>query len=257
MRTIRQNRGSLKLLVCLLIGSLANPAMLALAGSDRIIPSQKVTLYRGDQVVGAYTKEAPLPEGVVIATEGRCGIKLNDFYLVGEDQSAFSINTTGRQRNLFIDRGTLYFKTSGMQRQIEFITPNGQIGIQRIRLNAAATNASIKGYVAVHGDRSELGVSEGGSMDVLTDKGLVTVEPGKKLILSQADLDIGLPEDEPATTAPEPAPQPSTQTGPAGWSTGTKVALGALGAAAIAGVAIGLGGGSGGGDDTPVSPSNP
>jgi hypothetical protein len=256
MRSIRRQRHSLNLLVCLLIGSLVNPGMLALAGGDRIIPSQKVTLYRGDQVVGEHTKEAPLPEGVVIATNGRCGVKLEDFYLVGEDQSAFSINTTGQQRNLFIDRGTLYFKTSGMRRQLEFITPNGQIGIQRIRLNASATNASIKGYVAVAGDRSELGVSEGGVIDVLTDQGLLTVEPGKKLILSQADLDIGLPEEEPKATPPAAEPQPSTQTGPAGWSAGTKVALGALGAAAIAGIAIGLGGGSGG-DDTPVSPSNP
>ncbi len=255
MRNIRCNRDSLKLLVCLLIVLMVNPGMLALAGSDRIIPSQKVTLYRGDQVVGQYTKEAPLPEGVLIATQGRCGVKLDDFYLVGEDQSAFSINTTGRQRNLFIDKGTLYFKTSGMQRQIEFITPNGQISIQRIRLNAAASDASIKGYVAVDGDRSELGVSEGGSMDVFTDKGLLTVEPGKKLILSQADMDIGLPEEDPKATTPEPAPQSSTKTGPAGWSTGTKVALGALGAAAIAGIAIGLGGSGGGGD--PVSPSNP
>mgnify|MGYP001348581249 FL=1 len=256
MRINRCNRCSFKLLVCLLIGSLVNPGMLAMAGSDRIIPSKKVTLYRGDQVVGEYTREAPLPEGVLIAAQGRCGVQLDDFYLVAEDQSAFSINTTGRQRNLFIDKGTLYFKTSGMQRQIEFIPPNGQISIQRIRLNAAASDSSIKGYVAVDGERSELGVSEGGSMEVFTDKGLLTVEPGNKLILSQADMDIGLPEEEPSATTPEPAPQPTTKTGPAAWSTGTKVALGALGAAAIAGVAIGLGGGSGG-DSDPVSPSNP
>ena len=60
-----------------------------LADSDRIYPTKKVTLYRGDKIVGVYTKEAPLPEGSFISADGRCAIKLDDLYLVGEDQSVF------------------------------------------------------------------------------------------------------------------------------------------------------------------------
>jgi hypothetical protein len=103
--------------------------------------------------------------------------------------------------------------------------------------------------VAVTENRTELGVAEGGSMDVFTDDGLMTIQSGKKIILSQADMDIGLPESsEPAAKQP-PKPEP-------GMSSGRKIGYGALGVGAIAGIAMGLGGGGGGGDSA-VSPSTP
>jgi hypothetical protein len=247
----------LELLVYLLVGLMISPAGLVSAGSYRIHPSNKVTLYQGDRVVGEYTKEAPLPEDITIAADGRCGIKMDDFYLVAEDGSRFSINTAGRQTNLFIDEGIIFFKTSAMKRTLEFVTPNGQISIQRIHLNAAFEDSSIKGYVSVKPGHSELGVAEGGSMDVFTDKGLMTVPPGNKIILAQADMDIGLPEPE----APGDQAGAETETGApsttaaTGMATSTKVILGVVGAAAIAGIAIGLGGGGGGDGD--VSPSSP
>jgi ferric-dicitrate binding protein FerR (iron transport regulator) len=197
-----------------------------------------------------YTKEAPLPDGSVIATDGRCAVRLDDLYLVGEDQSLFSITTSGSQRNLFIKKGTVYFKTSSMQRSFSFITPDGPISVQRIQLNASAGDGALKGYVAVAENRSELGVAEGGSMMVSTDKGLMTIQSGKQIILSQADMDIGLPQDE--KPAAEQPPEPEKK---AGLSRGTKIAIGALGVAAIAALAGGGGGGGGGGGS--VSPSTP
>ena len=53
------------------------------SGSNRIYPSQKVTIFNGDQKVGVYTREAPFPEGAKISTTGRCAIKLGDLFLVG------------------------------------------------------------------------------------------------------------------------------------------------------------------------------
>ena len=248
----RKKRIEIRMVVFLLTFLMASQGVAVLADSDRIYPTKKVTLYRGDKIVGVYTKEAPLPEGSIISADGRCAIKLDDLYLVGEDQSVFSINTAGRQRNLFVKEGTVYFKTSAMKRAFAFITPDGPISVQRIRLNAAFGDGSIKGYVAVTENQSELGVSEGGSMDVFTDNGLMTIESGKKIILSQADMDIGLPEDEKPAAQQPPEPKP-------GMSTGKKVAFGAIGVAAIAGIALGLGGGGGGGSDGggSVSPSTP
>lgn len=249
----RKKRINMKVFVFLLSFFMVGQGVVALAGSDRIYPTNKVTLYRDDKIVGVYTKEAPLPEGSIISTEGRCAIKLDDLYLVAEDKSVFSINTSSRQRNLFIKEGTVYFKTSAMSRSFSFITPNGQISVQSIRLNAAFGDQAIKGYVAVSKNQSELGVAEGGSMDVFTDNGLMTIQSGNKIILAQADMDIGLPKsEEPAAEQP---PEPKK-----GWSTGRKIGVGALGVAAIAGIALGLGGG-GGGDDGggggTVSPSSP
>ena len=202
-----------------------------------------------------YTKEAPLPEGAVISTDGRCAIKLDDLYLVAEDQSLFSISISGRQRNLFVKEGTIYFKTATMRRSLAFVTPDGQVSVQRIRLHAGLSDGSLSGYVAVTESQSELGVAQGGSMDVLTDQGPMTIQSGKKIILAQADMDIGLPEEEePAAQQP---PEAEEEPKPAGMPTGRKIAYGALGVAAVAGIALGLGGGGGGGGGGSVSPSTP
>jgi ferric-dicitrate binding protein FerR (iron transport regulator) len=252
MRLLRSKKIGIKLVVLWLTLFMACQGGVALAGSDRIFPTGKVTLYRGDKTVGVYTKEAPLPEGSVISTDGRCAVKLHDLYLVAEDQSVFSINTSGRQRNLFIKEGTIYFKTSSMRRAFAFITPNGQISVQRIRLNASFSDGAINGYIAVTENQSELGVAQGGSMDVFTERGPMTIQSGKKIILSQADMDIGLPEDEAPAAQQIPETKPPT-------STGRKIVYGALGVAAVAGIALGLSGGGGGGDNGggSVSPSSP
>ena len=210
-----------------------------------------MTLYRGDTIVGVYTKEAPLPEGSIISADGRCAVKLDDLYLVGEDQSVFSINTSGRQRNLFIKKGTVYSKTSAMTRSFSFITPDGPISVQRIQLNAAAGGGALKGLVTVTDNSSELGVVEGGSMIVLTDNGMRTIQSGNKIILSQADMDMGLPEDEETAAKQPPKSKPRMS------STSKKIVYGTLGVAAIAGLALGLGGGGSGGGGGTVSPSTP
>jgi hypothetical protein len=247
----RKKKFGIKLIVFWLTVFMISPGGLALAGSDRIYPTGKVTLYRDDKIVGEFTKEAPLPEGSIISADGRCAIKLDDLYLVAEDKSVFSISTSGRQRNLFIKEGTVYFKTSSMRRAFAFITPNGQISVERIRLNASFGDGAINGYVAVSENQSELGVAQGGSMDVFTEQGPMTIQSGKRIILSQADMDIGLPEDE------EPAAQQPPETEPEKMS-GKKIVYGALGAVALAGIALGLGGGGGGGGgDGTVSPSTP
>jgi len=225
----------------------------ALAGVDRIYPTGKATLWRGDQKIGVYTQEAPLPEGAIISTDGRCAIKLDDLYLVAEDQSVFSVSTTGRQRILFVKQGVIYFKTAVIRQALAFVTPDGQIDVQQIRLNAASGDPSLKGYVSVTDNQSELGVAEGGAMDVFTDDGLTTIHAGNKIILAQADMDIGLPEDqEPPAKQPE---EPKK-----GWSTRKKIIVGAVGVGALAGllIAVGGGGGGGGGDNGgDVSPSSP
>lgn len=254
MRFFRSKTIEIKMVVFVLTFLLSSQGLIAFAGSNRIYPSKKVTLHRGDTIVGVYTKEAPLPDGTLLSTEGRSAVKLEDVYLVAEDQSEFSISTSSQQRNLFIKKGTIYFKTSGIKHAFTFLTPDGPIGIHSIKLNAAYSDSSIKGYVAVTEGRSEMGIADGGSMDVYTDEGLTTIQSGNKIILAQADMDIGVPEAEEPDTASQGVPQTEEKKG---WSKkATYVTLGVLGVAAAAGIAIGLsGGGSDDGGD--VSPSRP
>ena len=104
-----KNRIEINIIVLFLTIAMLNPGVAVGASSDRIYPTDKVTIYNGDQKVGAYTKEAPFPEGATISTSGRCAVKLGDLFLVGEDQSVFSSNTSGRQRNLFVRDGIHLF----------------------------------------------------------------------------------------------------------------------------------------------------
>ncbi|MFZ0613541.1 MAG: hypothetical protein WAM73_14985 [Desulfobacterales bacterium] len=223
------------------------------AGADRIYPTLKVVVYKGDQKVGAYTREAPFPEGATLATEGRCAVKLGDLFLVAEDQSVFSSNASGRQRNLFVKEGIIYFKASGMKQPLTLVTPGGNVTIQRIRLDAAVGDQSVKGYVAVTENRGELGVVEGGSMDVLTDKGQSTLKAGGSMVLSQAEMDIGAPPEgeKPAEEVP-PKPKEFKMTG-------KQIALATVGVVAGIGLIVGVagGGGGGGGGGGSVSPSAP
>lgn len=261
MDRFRKKGTCIKLLTLWLAVFMIGQSLPAWAGADRLYPKGKVTLWRGDQKIGVYTQEAPLPEGAIISADGRCAVKLDDLYLVAEDQSVFSISTTGWQRNLFVKQGIVYFKTSAIRHALAFVTPNGQISVQQIRIKAAFGDAALKGYVAVTEKRSELGVAEGGAMDVFTDDGLMTIEAGKKIILAQADMDIGLPEEDQPQAEQPPAEQPSAEQPPAqkkGWSRGKKIAIGAVGVGALAGIVLGLaGGGGGGGGEGDVSPSSP
>ena len=250
MFIFRSKKIEIKTIVSVVIFLMVSQSVATFGGWDRIYPTNKVTLYRGDKKVGVYTKEAPLPDGSVIVTDGRCAVKLDDLYLVGEDQSVFSINTSGRQRNLFIKKGIVYFKTSAMRRSFAFITPDDTIMIQAIRLNAAFGDQTIKGYVAVTDRQTELGVAEGGSMDVLTDNGPMTIQSGKKIILAQADMDIGLPESEEPAAARPPETKPVI-------STTKMIGYGAVGVVTISLIILGLSGDDGGNGDDTVSPSTP
>ena len=254
-----KSRFEINVIVLLLTIAMVNPGVAVGAGADRIYPTNNVTIYNGDQKAGVYTKEAPFPEGATISTNGKCAIKLGDLFLVAEDQSVFSANTLGRQKNLFVREGVIYFKTSKMRQPITLITPNGEITVQSIRLDAALYDQSIKGYVAVTKEQSELGVVEGGSMDVLSDYGQVTIKSGNNIILSQAEMDIGAPPESEKPSGEKPAEEVPPKPKAVAW-TGTQIALATLGALAgiglIVGAAGGGGGGGGGGGET-VSPSSP
>lgn len=232
------------------LGIVAPQALPITAYTGRILPNGPVTLYREDKAIGVYTQEAPLPEDVFLLPEERCAVQLYDLYLVAEALTLFAVDTSDGQRNLFVKEGIIFFKTADMRRPLHFITPAGKVSVHQIRLQAALGDSSIKGYVAVYPQRTELGVAEGGSMDVSTDQGLMTISAGSRIIMAQAEMDIGLPAEEPQA---EPDPQPSE-----GWSQQQKIAAGALGAGAVAGILLGLaGGGGGGGDGGSVSPASP
>jgi hypothetical protein len=269
----KKNKLGLKFFAIGLSFALVLPGFSSEFKSARIYPTGKITIYSGDQKVGEFNKEAPFPEGFLIAADGKCGVKMEDIYLVAEDRSLFSVDTSANLRKLLIKKGTLYFAVSDMSRSLSFITPSGSLAVLDILLNAATGNPQLKGYVAVKQNGSEVGVIEGGSMIVSTQQGEMMIEAGQKITLAQADMDVGAPKE--IETIDEKEGKEVTagkdekegKEEKAGMSKNQKIILGAIGGAAvIVGGALLFGGGGGGssggggGDNDnggSVSPSSP
>ena len=178
--------------------------------------------------------------------------------------------TSANPRKLLVKEGTVYFAISKMSYSLSFITPSGSVAVLDILLNAATVSSPLKGYVSVKQNSSELGIIKGGSMIVSTQQGEMMIESGQRIILAQADMDVGAPEElepsdeeegkaEEAVRDEEAAMEKKT-----GMSNNTKIILGAVsGAVVIGGIAALAAGGGGGGDsggnggDDSVSRSSP
>jgi len=253
----KKNKLGLKFFAIGLSFALTLPGFSSELKSGRIYPTGKITIYSGNQRVGEFNKEASFPEGFLIAADGRCGVKMEDIYLVAEDGSLFSVATVANLRELLIKKGILYFAVSDMYRSLSFTTPSGSFAVLDILLNAATDSPQLKGYVAVKPNGSELGVIGGGSMIVSTQQGEMMIKSGQRLILAQADMDIGAPEE--LETVDEKAGKEEK----AEKSKTKKIILVAIIGAVIAAGAGALGGGGGGGGYSasdsggPISPSSP
>ena len=269
-RTVRNKLG-LKLLAIGLSLTLTIPGFSLELKSARIYPTGKITIYNGDQRVGEFNKEAPFPEGYLIAADGKCGVRMDDIYLVADDGSLFSVATSANLRKLLIKEGTVYFAVSKMSHSLSFITPSGNLAVLDILINVATGSPKLKGYVSVKENVSKVGIIEGGSMIVSTQQGEMMLEPGQQLIFAQADMDVGAPEELESSDEEEGKAEEATEgekagmEKKAGMSKNTKIVLGAVGGAVVIGgigaLAAGGGGGggsSGGGDDGgSVSRSSP
>ena len=256
MRRARKNKLGLKLFAIGLSFALAIPAFSSDLTSARIYPTGKITIYSGNQRVGEFNKEAPFPEGFLIAADGRCGVKMENVYLVAEDKSLFSLASAANLRKLQIKEGTVYFAVTKNSPSLSFITPSGSLAVLEILLNAATDSPQLKGYVSAKENGSELGIIKGGAMIVSTQQGEMMIESGQRLILAQADMDVGAPEEKEASDEKKGQEEKKP-----GTSKNTKIIVGVIAAAAVAGGAAALagggGGGGGGGGDGSVSPSSP
>lgn len=153
--------------------------------AGRIIPMGKVYMIKDGQTIGSYSSEAPLPENILLKTEGDCAVKLPDLYLVAVDKSQFAISNADTSRELRVKEGTVYFALSKLPRPLVFTTPEGFVTAQQVILNASTEKSILKGYVAVSAKGSEIGVIEGGSLLISTADGDKLVKAGNRILLAQ------------------------------------------------------------------------
>jgi len=260
LRSLRAQKTSIATTVSIILLFIATQA-LGTMGTGRLLPSGQVKVYRGDQLVSVLSAEAPLPEGVLLAPEGQCGLRLDNLFLVAEDGSRFSIAVSQEGRELLIRQGTLYFALSGATGPMVFHTPDGVVTTQRMILKASTAGGLLKGYIDAAPDGTRIGILEGGALIVMTAEGERTIEAGRQITLAQANLF----DEEQATgkEAQDKSPQDNRQDAQDDDDDEIPAAYfwGAGGLAALAGIGLAAGGGGGGGGGVgfipPASPSNP
>ena len=161
---------------------------------SRIIPTDKVNVFQDGKLIATLTQEAPLPTGVVLSCEGKCGIKLDDISLVAENKSLFSIERQGNTQIVNLQGGTVYFGMSKISGSVVFVTPKGAVSVNQVILDASTDRKMVEGYLKVDSNTSEIGVIEGGALTLLTRDDTKVLESGNRLILAQADIGAGNPK---------------------------------------------------------------
>lgn len=167
---------------------LAGSAMAGSIQNSRLLPTDKVIVYDAGKKVAEYTREMPVPEGLSLSCIGKCAVKLTDMSLVAEDKSTFSIGSKNRSTYLEVNNGVVYFGISSMSGPIVFMTPKGAVSVDQLFFNASSEAKMLEGYLKVSENSSEVGVIEGGNLQLLTNDGRELVKPGHRFILAQADL---------------------------------------------------------------------
>ena len=159
--------------------------------AGRILPTKKVSFFNDGKKVGQYTAEAPLPWNTLVKCEGRTAVRMSQMYVVFEDGSSFVISQAGGVETLDLKTGTAYFALKTLPKGLTFGTPQIPVFTEAMLLNAATGDQLLKGYVKTGKTESELGVLEGGRLVVRTNDVQQTVNPGQRIILSQASLAAG------------------------------------------------------------------
>ena len=186
MSRMLKNKRCFKAFIVIILVVFSTSALASNLDFARMMPGEKVLIYRGDRQVGELTAEAPFPDGALLACDGDCAVRMNGLFLVGADKSLFSVTTQTNSRELQVRNGTVYFALSKMPHPLVFATPGGVATARQLILNAA-DGGLLTGFVAVTGDSAEIGVYDGGSVLVTTISGDTTIQSGKKIILAKSD----------------------------------------------------------------------
>jgi len=202
MRFFSRNKSFFQVSSICCVVLFAGSGFAAAIGGARIIPNGKVAVYDGSTKVAELTAESPLPEGKLLKTEGKCGVKMDALYLVGADQSAMMVRAPESGRQVVVQEGRVYFGITALPQPMALVTPKGAVMVQQVLLKASTNNALLKGYVAVTEETAEIGVIDGGSMIISTADGEKKIDSGHRFILAQAKVPTEEKKDDYASPPP-------------------------------------------------------
>ncbi|MDY0227873.1 MAG: hypothetical protein RBR38_13720 [Desulfomicrobium apsheronum] len=215
---------------------LFQPLMASAASISRLVPNGTVTLLESGTVVD---KEIPLPNGILMSSNGQSLIENEGLHLVSADKTVFAIQEESTHFNLMVMEGSVDFAMSPDSKPLGF-KPFFQdsAGTNPYLIPASSENV-FRGTLQVTKDKATLTMSEG-SLKVVSVDGQTVVNRGDTIVLAQ------LTPGATSNITGNPS-RPTAETGWGGIAVGA-ASVGILGAA-IAALAAGSGGGDGGGDE--------
>lgn len=216
------------------------PLCAAEQSAVRLIPLQQVTLLKDGKPAQQFKSEVPLPEGLTLASSGKCLLQTNGLQLMAYDKTVFAVQQADRQWDLSLKTGRIDFTLRADTKPIAFRTPHKLLQTQPA-LVPASTDGLIKGYVKVAADRTEF-VVEQGALRVSTSQGTQLLRNGQSIVLAQAG---GVP-------APTIPPVVGGTTGgiTAGVIAGSTATAGIATSSVLFGTGV-VGGAGGGGEVSP------
>jgi hypothetical protein len=150
----------------------------------RIVPTGMVSIIEDSKVIGKFSQEAPLPEGVLLRCEGNCAVKLDDVYMTVKPKTVFSVNPMADRHGVLVQQGTVYYSLNESSRPLAFDTTAENMTTGDLYM----TDDELRGYVRVVGNDTEIGVLSGGSMMLKIGSDEMAVLSGNKITITLATL---------------------------------------------------------------------
>jgi hypothetical protein len=210
--------------------------VLAMAASPvRVIPTGKVSVLSDGKEASQFRSEMPLPQGSMLACDGKCLVQTQGLQLVARDKAIFALSEAQSKWDLAVKSGSIDFAISANAKQLAFHTARDLIEVQEAII-PASSDGLVRGTIAVTEDQTKLTVHQG-ALRIAGQDGEQLIQSGQFITLAQAKV---APDALPLQEGSGPPP-------PGGLSIGAKVGIAAVG---LAGLGIGLGLGLSGDDET-------
>jgi hypothetical protein len=191
MNKLAQNKGLMQALVVVVVLCFSTWAMASGLTGSRIIPSSKVGIFDGEKKIGEISNEAPLPQGKILSSKDKFGVKLDGIYLVATENTKVAVSPIDGGQDIFVQSGMVYFSLSAIKNTLTFSTPQDSVTVQNAVIQASTTTPMIRGYVSYENDQMEVAVLEGGQLMVVNANGQQMIEPGRKLMVQKVQAQLG------------------------------------------------------------------
>lgn len=213
---------------------LLQPVLAMAASPARVIPAGKVSVLSDGKEVSQFRSEMPLPQGSMLACDGKCLVQTQGLQLVARDKAIFALSEAQSKWDLAVKSGSIDFAISANAKRLAFHTARDLIEVQEAII-PASSDGLVRGTIAVTENQTQLTVHQG-ALRVAGLDGEQLIQSGQFITLAQANM------------APNPPPpKEGGNPSPGGLSTGAKIGIAAVG---LAGLGVGLGFGLSGDDET-------